>query len=243
MRLDVMFVPAELGTAGAAGRAVVVIDVLRATTTMVEAFSNGARDIIASDSVEQAVRRAQEIGRDQTILCGERDIDAIAGFDLGNSPLEFTREKVEGKTLVMTTTNGTRALLLGGTGSVCVAGGLLNAGAVARHLAGQEDVLLLCAGREGRFAAEDAVGAGVIARRLVAGRSEEGETARPELNDAARVAMLLARRYGDRLTRFLGRTSAGRNLSRLGRGDEVEYCARVDHRDVVPRFVDRRLIL
>jgi 2-phosphosulfolactate phosphatase len=240
VKLDVVFTPAELGGAGVGQRTVVVIDVLRATSTVLEALVNGARDVLPVESVEQAVRKAQEIGRDQAILCGERDVERIGGFELGNSPLEFVPEKVAGRTLVMTTTNGTRAILLGSAGNRCLIGSYLNAHATAAALAqGGNDALLLCAGREGRFALEDAVCAGIIARETL----RLDGSRRPEMNDAARAAALLARRFGDRLPEFLPRTAAGRHLVRMGRRDEVEFCATRDRYEQVPRVQDRRITL
>jgi 2-phosphosulfolactate phosphatase len=239
LKLDVAFTPAELGGGGVGQRAVVVIDVLRATTTILEALVNGARDVLPVESVEQAVRKAQEIGRDQAILCGERDVERISGFDLGNSPLEFVPEKVSGKTLLMTTTNGTRAILLAAGGTPCLIASFLNARATAEALRDvHDDVLILAAGREGRFALEDAICAGMIARAV------KRATARPlETNDAARAAMLLAVRFGRSLGAVLPRTAAGRRLASLGRRDEIDFCASVDRYDRVPRVQDRRITL
>lgn len=167
MKLDVVFTPGELG-ASVGQRTVVVIDVLRATSTILEALVNGARDVLPVESVEQAVRKAQELGREQVILCGERDVERVEGFDLGNSPLEYVPERVRGKTLVLTTTNGTRAILLGAGGTDCLIASFLNATATAeRVVRSATDVLILCAGREGRFSLEDAVCAGVIDRKSV----------------------------------------------------------------------------
>lgn len=238
MTIDVAFTPAEI--AGSAGdRTVVVIDVLRATSTILEALVNGAQAVVPVDSVELAVSKAQEIGRDHAILCGERDMQPIAGFMLGNSPLEFTPDRVAGKTLVMTTTNGTRALVVGGTGARCYAGSLLNASAVAEVVAGDESVLLLCAGRENRFALEDALCAGAIARRIRARLGRRSIRA----TDSARTAMLLARRFEPDLPGLLQRTAAGRRLAELGREADIEHCARADLHDRVPIVRERRVTL
>lgn len=239
MKLDVAFTPGEL-TGGAAGeRTVVVIDVLRATSTILEALVNGAHAVVPVESVEAAVAKAQEIGRDQVILCGERAGEPIPGFHLGNSPLEFTPERVAGRTLVMTTTNGTRALLIGATGARCFVGCLLNARAVAHAVCdADDDVLLLCAGREGRFALEDALCAGMIAR-AVAVLSER----RPVPNDAARTAAWIARRREAAIERSMLRTAAGRHLRRLGRVEEVKYCARINRHPRVPAARERRVTL
>lgn len=240
MKLDVVFTPGELG-ASVGQRTVIVIDVLRATSTILEALVNGARDVLPVESVEQAVRKAQELGREQVILCGERDVERVDGFDLGNSPLEFVPERVSGKTLVLTTTNGTRAILLGAGGAQCVIASFLNATATAELVVSSAtDVLILCAGREGRFSLEDAVCAGVIVR-VVDGLRGRGP--KVELNDGARAAMLLAGRFGRRLPGFLARTAAGRRLTELGRGAEIEFCASLDRYAEVPRLEHRRVVL
>jgi 2-phosphosulfolactate phosphatase len=239
VKLDVAFTPGELAGGAAGERTVVVIDVLRATSTILEALVNGAHAVVPVASVEAAVTKAQEIGRDQVILCGERGGEPIPGFQLGNSPLEFTTERVAGRTLVMTTTNGTRALLIGATAARCFVGCFLNALAVARAVCDAGgDVLLLCAGREGRFALEDALCAGMIARGIAA--SSDG---RPTPNDAARTAAWLARRRGAAIERSIARTAAGKHLQRLGRTDEVKYCAQVDRHPRVPAVRDRRVTL
>jgi 2-phosphosulfolactate phosphatase len=240
VRLEVAFTPAELTGVSVADRTVVVIDVLRATSTILEALVNGARDVVPVESVEHAVRKREEIGRRDVLLCGERDTQPIAGFDLGNSPLEFTREKVEGETLVMTTTNGTRALLVGAPAPRCLVASFLNAGAVASMLAeAGEDTLLLCAGREGRFALEDAMCAGVIAKRIRRRLGRAGTKG----NDAMLASITLATRYGKRLDTTLARTAAGRRLVELGRRDDVAYCATLDRYTEIPRVRERRVSL
>ena len=110
MRIDTYFTVPEVDGASLAESAVVVIDVVRATTTIIEALANGARAIFPTESTEEAVRLASSLGREDSLLCGERKGEKIEGFDLGNSPAEFTREVVEDKKLVMSTTNGMRAL-------------------------------------------------------------------------------------------------------------------------------------
>jgi 2-phosphosulfolactate phosphatase len=239
LNLEVAFTPGELGGAGVGQRTVVVIDVLRATSTILQALVNGARDVLPVESVEQAVRKAQEIGRDQVILCGERDINPIAGFDLGNSPLEFVAERVSGRTLVMTTTNGTRAIVLGAGGTRCMIASFLNAGATAAALAQSEsDVLILGAGREGRFSLEDGVCAGMIVREL-----KRQYSGRVETNDAAKAASFMAARFGKRLAEFLPRTAAGRRLEAMGRRAEIDFCATLDRYAHVPRVLERRITL
>jgi 2-phosphosulfolactate phosphatase len=235
VRLDVAFAPAEIRSA-AAWRTVVVIDVLRATSTITHALVNGARSVVPVATVADAASIAERIGRDAVLLCGERDSQPIRSFGLGNAPEEFTRPRVDGRTLVMTTTNGTPALLAASGAESVLVGALLNVGAVARRLVDAgEEALLLCAGREGAFAMEDAFCAGRILRRVreLAGRVRG--------NDAASAAMRLAARPPD--AGRLGRTAAGRRLQELGRGDDVIFCAQEDLYEVVPALVEHRITL
>ena len=237
MRVEVAFTPAELPKGGAAGRTVVVIDVLRATSTIVQALVSGARRVIPVASVEEAVRKAEELGRADVRLCGERDVLPIRGFDLGNSPEDFTPERVSGYTLVMSTTNGTRALLAATGCEQCLVGALLNAVAVAGRLAAEgRDAVLLCAGREGRFAYEDAYCAGVLLRALR--QTQPGVS----IDDAGRAALRLAGRAADPLG-ALQRTAAARRIKEQGLARDVPFCARIDVYDVVPGFDGHRIEL
>ena len=238
MRVDVAFTPAELPKGAAAGRTVVVIDVLRATSTMVHALAKGARRIVPVTTVEEAVRKAEELGRDAVLLCGERDCQRIRGFDLGNSPEEFTSERVAGRTLVMSTTNGTPALLAAAGSAERLVGALLNAGAVAQRIAvAERDALILCSGREGRFAYEDAFCAGLVLRRLRRLRP------RVRTDDAGRAALRLLGRGQGSPAPVLRRSAAARRLLELGLGQDVQFCAQVDLHDVLPVFVEQRIEL
>lgn len=245
MRVDVYFTPAELAGVELPER-VVVLDVLRATSTMVEALANGAKAIFPVATADDAARIAQNVGRDSVLLCGERKGLPIEGFDLGNAPPEFTREQVEEMALVMTTTNGTRAFLAvaerqSGQGSegptTVVAASLLNLSAIIELLAESDaGAAIVCAGREGRFALEDAVCAGA----LVSGVADAGVEL--ELNDGAEAARSLASRKRP-IQRVLQETIAGRRLAEIGREEDLEFCAQVDRTNVVPRLRDRKITL
>jgi 2-phosphosulfolactate phosphatase len=235
VRLDVAFTPAEL-RGDLSGRTAVVIDVLRATSTIIHALVSGARSVLPVATVEDAARMAEQIGRDAVVLCGERDTQPIRGFHLGNSPPEFTPESVGGKTLVMTTTNGTTALLAAASAGRCYVGALLNLDAVADRIAAEAtDTLVLCAGREGAFALEDALCAGRIVRQVRA------RVPRLKGNDAAAAAARLAARPMS--VEMLSRTAAGRRLAELGRHDDVAFCAVENHYEAVPEFDEHRIRL
>ena len=159
MRLDVVFTPAGLTLAEVQGRTVFVIDILRATTSMCAALNNGARAILPVASTEEALKLAQTLASDDVRLAGEKNCVRIEGFHLGNSPLEMTEAAVRGRTLVVNTTNGTRALLAcQGASAVhpTCAGNLSLAAERARETLEQDGaVLVVCAGRDNAFSLDD----------------------------------------------------------------------------------------
>jgi 2-phosphosulfolactate phosphatase len=199
VKLDVFFGGHQLTPADVQGRVVLVIDVLRASTTVAVALSHGAKAVIPFESSDEVVARAKQFERADVLLAGERRMHAISGFDLGNSPREYTREKVEGKTVLLTTTNGTVVLAgLQGARDVVVAC-YVNYSAVSAMIRaaarGASDVSIVCAGRDRQFALEDAACAGRFTRGVTR------RLANVRLNDAAQACSLLDRRYGDRLDR------------------------------------------
>ncbi len=240
MSFDVAFTPASLTKDEVAGRGVFVIDVLRATTTMCAALYHGAKGLIPVGSIEEAMKLAQTLGSDDVLLAGERHGKPIAGFSLGNSPLEMTDSRVKGKTLIMTTTNGTGALLASAAAAhvyLAAAANLSIAGARARQLLAEGvDLLIVCAGREGRFGLDDAYTAGRLVMETLGGR-----TRLDGLNDAAVAAVDLVRRYGGRWDLPLVRSAAGRDLEAIGMADDVSEAAKQDRYPVLPVFHDRRV--
>jgi 2-phosphosulfolactate phosphatase len=242
MRVDVAFSPLGLGPQDVQGRTVFVVDILRATTAMCAALYHGARALIPVASTEEALRLAQTIGSADVLLAGEKNSVRIPGFALGNSPLEMTGQAVKGKTLIVTTTNGTKALLAAqGAAAVyaAAAANLAAAGERARRaLEEQRDILILCAGRESAFGLDDAYCAGRLAVAALGGRKP-----RRGLNDAALASLDLVRRYGENWQRPLSYSRAGRELVRLGFRDDVLDAARVDAYPVLPQFHERRVTL
>jgi 2-phosphosulfolactate phosphatase len=237
VRVEVRFTFPEAGFTDLSEATVVVVDVLRATSTMVEALANGARAIYPSESTEEAMRLVQSLGRDDLLLCGERRGLPIEGYDLGNSPAEFAPEVIEGKRLVMNTTNGTQAFLAAEGAERVIAGAFLNLAAVTDAVAHAARVVVVCAGREGLFALEDAVCAGILVRRLEAARGED-----IELGDGARAARALCDLVQPDAA-FLADTDAGRALAKLGLEADLEWCARLDRHRVVPEMEDRMIRL
>lgn len=237
MRLDVLFTAGAAHAAEVEGRTAVVVDVLRATSTVVEALANGARAIYPTASIDEALKLAVSLGREDTLLCGERRGLPVEGFDLGNSPREFTAERVADNRLVMSTTNGTRAFVAAGGADRVVALSLLNLSVVTRAVMEDERVVVVCAGREGRFSLEDAVAAGGLIGRIEELRGEE-----LELGDAARAARTLALSVSPDAS-FLKGTEAGRALVEIGQEADLELCAEIDRHAAVPEMLDGMLRL
>jgi 2-phosphosulfolactate phosphatase len=240
VRIDVLFGAHPLPAADVANRVVAVVDVLRASTTIAVALANGARNIIPFDSTEEVILRSKSFERREVRLAGERRMLPISGFDFGNSPAEFTREMVEGKTVLFSTTNGTGALVaVQGARDVVVAS-YVNFSAVLvllrTALRGGTDVAILCAGRDRQFSLEDAACAGRFVRHLL--RRQGGEVL---LNDAARAALHLERGYGDDLARLFTDAAHGRALAEAGFEDDLTLCAQLDAYPVIPVYHDRQI--
>jgi 2-phosphosulfolactate phosphatase len=242
MRVDVVFTPAGLAAGEVHGHTVFVIDILRATTSMCAALSHGAKAIIPVASTEEALRLSQTIGSTDVLLAGEKNCVRISGFHLGNSPLEMTESAVRGKTIIVTTSNGTNALLAcQGASSVypVAAVNLSSAAEKAREaLETDRHILIVCAGREGAFSLDDAYCAGRLAAAIL-GDSK----ARRRLNDAGIACLDLVRRYRNNWERPLAYSRAGRELIKLGFRADLEEAARLDAYPVLPHFHERRVTL
>ena len=237
MRIDTYFTLSEIDPAALSESTAVVIDVVRATTSIVEALANGAGGIYPTESTEDAVRLAQSLGREDTILVGERKGVKVEGFDLGNSPAEFTAEAVSGKKLVMSTTNGTRALSAVSEAGRLLVGAFTNLGAIASVLADDTSIMIVCAGRNGDFAIDDALCAGHLIRRIT-----EDAASAPMLNDASRAAVVLAKsRKPSRA--FFRQTEAGQAISDIGLASDLDVCGDVDRHDIVPVMRDQAITL
>ena len=153
--LNAYNLPASFEPEQLRGGVAVVIDVLRASTTIVHALEAGARDVIPCLEVDDARAAASKLAPGEVVLGGERGGVLIEGFDYGNSPLEYTPDRVAGKTVVFTTTNGTRAVLQSRLADRVVIGAFANVGAVAGQLAGRQRIHLVCAGTRGEYGRDD----------------------------------------------------------------------------------------
>lgn len=241
MRIDAYFTVPEVDATTTDGATVVVIDVVRATTTIIEALANGARAIFPTASTEEAVKLASSLGRDDALLCGERKGLKIEGFDLGNSPREFTPDVVKDMKLVMSTTNGTRAFGIGQEAARILPCSFTNLGAVASSVAEDERVVVVCAGRDERFCIDDALCAGHLIQRILLRRSESDRHDEPLLNDAAQAARAIASTR-EPTPEFLSTTTGGALLIEIGMGDDLEVCVDVDRHNIVAEMTERGIM-
>jgi 2-phosphosulfolactate phosphatase len=211
---------------------VIVVDVLRATTCMIYAAAAGAEKIIPVEEVEEAVLIAQTIGKGGALLAGERNSLPIPSFDLGNSPAGFTPQLVKGKTVIMTTTNGTHAIHAARDASEVLIGALVNRTAVAKAaLKSGRSIIILCAGTRGRFSTDDIIAAGGIITAI-----DDNTDAAIERNDLADVSKYLFERWNQGQFDVFDYTLHIRNLLELGLEGDIKDCLSCDVFDVVPAY-------
>ena len=212
------------------GSVTVVIDVLRATTTIVHALAAGAESVRPCAEIDDARALAASLPRDTAILAGERNGVPIDGFDLGNSPREFVPKKCKDKTLVLTTSNGTRAILRAIDAERVLIAGFVNFSAVCEHLhADARPVHIVCAGADGEPCLEDTLLAGTFVEFFC----EEMDV---RLNDSARLAWDCFENHGQILLGALQLSQGGEHLKQIGFADDIAVAAEMDKFTIVPEL-------
>jgi 2-phosphosulfolactate phosphatase len=218
------------------GGIAVVIDLLRASTTIAQALHAGANAVIPCREVAEAREQAANLKAGSYLLGGERGGVKIEGFDLGNSPLEYTPDRVAGRSIVFTTTNGTRALKRCQEADQILIGCFANLDAVAKAVGKSGlPVHLVCAGTDGKLSAEDVLCAGALAADLQVLRGRKILSG----NDANRMAfeLYLSRSNDDALLQALRESAGGRNLVELGYDADIAWAAKRNRFQVVPQFL------
>jgi len=238
VRLDVFFTPNQVKPAETANRLVLIVDVLRASTTVATALGNGARTVIPVEGADEVISRSKEFHRSQILLAGEQKMHPIAGFDIGNSPQAFTPAVVEGKTILITTTNGTRTLLGVQNARDIVIASYVNFSAVLALMkvaaSSNTDIAIICAGEEGVFTLEDSACAGRFVRAIP-------KRAGIQTNDAAAASVVIEKKYGDNIAKVFKESAHGQALDAAGFGDDLTASAQVDSYPVVPIYQDRQI--
>jgi 2-phosphosulfolactate phosphatase len=234
MNINVQFTPIELPHSAENGESIaIVIDVLRASTTICVALSSGATSILPATSVEEASATYLRLRPTVRYLGGERKGIKQLGFDAGNSPLEYLPEHVSGKTISFTTSNGTAALKLAAKASKIYIGSFLNLRAAVNyisehHFSASTDFTIMCAGSNGKFSYEDAACAGGFVQLL----SKKFPNA--NISDTAAAAEVLFAKHKNNLVGFLQTTAHGKRLVELGFADDIECAADLNSLNVVP---------
>jgi 2-phosphosulfolactate phosphatase len=237
VRLDVIPVPALLNDLS--DQVCIVVDVLRASSSIVTMLERGAQEVLVAPTVEEARRLHRELPG--YLLCGEEGGLPPPGFDYGNSPSEFSTLDLKGQRVILCTSNGTRAILAAADAPVVLVGCLLNATVVASAAWSEAAALglsiaVVCAGEEGgsTYAGEDTLGAGAILDAVVALRRRQPMAA--DLTDEGRAALEHYRAQRGREEAALQETAHGRDLLALGLGRDLAFCARRDRFATVPRL-------
>lgn len=231
MKINVLFSPLGVDELYFKDKTTVVIDVLRASSTIITALNNGAKEIIPVSGIESAVKLSGGMFGGHTLLCGERNTKKIDGFALGNSPLEFIKELVENKTIVLYTTNGTKALVKSKFSENLFVGSFLNLNFLTNHLLNlKNDIEIVCSGRNNSFSLEDALCAGFIADKIL---QKEKEAV---LTDSTKTAITLKKKYGQNIFETLKDSEHGKILIENGFEDDIEYCSKNSVIDIIPYY-------
>lgn len=211
------------------GKTTVVIDVLRASTTIIQALQNGAREVIPVASVEFAVKVSGGMFGGQTLLGGERNTKKLEGFALGNSPLEYTQEVVNGKNIILYTTNGSKAVVKAKFSENLFISAFTNLSAVANHLAKiNSDFEILCAGRGNNFSMEDVVCAGKLISEIQKIKEDL------ELTDSARASVALSKAFGKSILTMMKETEHGKILIENNFLEDIKFCSRINTSETIP---------
>lgn len=239
MKAELFLVPGPVSEERLSNKTIVMVDVLRASTTICQSLQSGARAVIPVESSGEAVEMRTKIGIEETILAGERNGIKIENFDLGNSPLEYTPEVVNGKIIVLTTSNGTQGYRRTNPSSLIITGSLVNITRITKKAAETgRDLVILCAGEQGDFSIEDTLCGGMLLHKLM---SEEKIDMK--LNDAASLALLLYRTNSRSLSKTISQGEHGRYLAEIGFAADVALATDTDSIPVLPVLKERRIVL
>lgn len=246
LTMAVLFVhnlPAQVDPAELTDSTVIVIDMLRASSTICYALAAGTKCVVPLLEIDEALQLAEQLGREFVVLGGERKGNIIDGFDLGNSPSEYTPQRVKGKMLLFTTTNGTRAMAHASEAAHVLVGAIVNRAAIAQAVRFARRVDLLCAGTDGAITGEDILAAGAIIERLIGDSPAEHWNLNAEATEALNQwkgvierADLAGRSVSDELAIALRDTNGGKNLLEIGHESDLVACAQLDALPAVPEL-------
>lgn len=238
MKIDLYLTPSPFGNDSVEGKTVVVIDVLRASTSICKALASGARAVIPTSGRGEAGDMWTKIGSDIAVLAGEQEGVKIENFQLGNSPFEFSSETIGDKFVVMATSNGTPLFGRSKKAALVITCGLVNISKVAdKILTAGHDVLIACAGKDGQFSLEDTLCGGLLIDKIQSVKPDV------ELNDAGKMAHLFFETRKENLAFSIAQGEHGRYLQNIGFEKDVEFAAQVDTIPVLPVLIDGKLVV
>lgn len=230
INIEVHFSPTQLDEMQLKDKNIVVIDVLRASSSITMALKNGAKEIIPVSNIESAVKISGSLFGDVTLRAGERNGKMIEGFNLGNSPSEYSEEIVKGKSIIFMTTNGSAAMVKGRYAQNLIIASFANISTVVDFLKKKvSDFIIICAGKEGYFCLEDAICAGRIINLL-----KEITEFNIIVDDAGLAASLLDKSFGKNILKMLKNSEHGKYLTEIGFSDDLKICAAIDSIPILP---------
>lgn len=238
--LDVVLIPQLSTPDSLAGQAVIVVDVLRATTTIIRALHNGCEQVLPQASID-AARAAFQAFDGDSLIGGERQGRIVDGFHQGNSPLEYTAAVIEKKTLILATTNGTVAMEHCRLADRVLIGAMINLNAVAKSVEDESHVTVVCSGTDNLITGEDVIFAGALMERLIENRQTAGKPT-GQLTDPALIAVnhwkdtYLATQNGTPLAEYFRNSRGGINLVKIGHDPDIVFASQIDTHPIVPEL-------
>jgi 2-phosphosulfolactate phosphatase len=230
MNIDLCFTAEKLTSSLVYGKTVIILDIFRTSSTIITALFQGATKILPTSTPQDALQLKKQ--KPGSLLGGESNCLKIDGFDLGNSPLEYTSEVVKNKTIILSTTNGIPAIQQAKDAAQIYIGSFLNALSLVQKLQEHKnDLLLACAGTRGEYSLEDTCCAGYFLHLLQ-------NTVKPFLNDKTLSALALYHNFQKNLPYYLSRSKNGRTLLGKGYWRDIEYCCLQDFLPTIPFYCD-----
>lgn len=238
MNIDIYLSPAAVDSAALKDRVAVAIDVLRASTSIITALAHGATSVIPVAEVETAKNMAAQYAASEVLLGGERNSLPLPGFDLSNSPQDYTAAAVRGKRIIFTSSNGAQLFGLTRLAKQTIVAGFVNMSAISDYIGRQTlDVTFLCAGDQRRIGLEDVICGGMIIDRVA-----RSATAKCNLTEAAVAARILYQHYAGKILDMLYERPHGQHLIEIGQENDLVLCGAIDTHGIIPILRGEELI-
>lgn len=235
MKIDIIISADDIIESKLENKIAVVIDMFRATSVIVTALNNGCREVVPFLTIDEALETSEKLNREEYILGGERKAVKIKGFDLSNSPLEYTKEVVENKKVLITTTNGTRTLTKSNNAKRILIAAMINARAVANKLLEiNNDIVIINAGTNGNFSMDDYICSGYIINEMLKINNEI------ELTDIAKTANMIYENNSDIIS-YVKEATHYSLMKSLELDGDIDYCIRKSIVNNVPEYKNGKI--